>query len=103
MLLSQSLLKREARYLLSVVFLIQTVEMESPSVYCLFIFWLAVSVSASTIPSTNVFLDKFNDSACTWLVIWELGVVIQLPPWVFAAYPSSLFLHFNIDVHGEYI
>ncbi|KAK7020705.1 hypothetical protein VNI00_017647 [Paramarasmius palmivorus] len=32
-----------------------------------------------------------------WLVIWEAGVVLELPPGVFIIYPSSLFLHFNID------
>jgi len=44
---------------------------------------------------------KFNHKARSWLVIWEAGVIIELPPWVLVLYPSSLFLHFNIDVHGE--
>ncbi|KAK7054082.1 hypothetical protein R3P38DRAFT_2499959 [Favolaschia claudopus] len=41
---------------------------------------------------------EFDDDVYTWLVIWEAGVVVQLPPWTLAMYPSSLFFHFNIDV-----
>ncbi|KAJ6494906.1 hypothetical protein C8R47DRAFT_974256, partial [Mycena vitilis] len=41
---------------------------------------------------------KFNHFQRTWLVIWEAGVAIQLPPWVLALYPSALFYHFNIDI-----
>ncbi|KAJ7153714.1 hypothetical protein C8R46DRAFT_1042095 [Mycena filopes] len=37
-------------------------------------------------------------ASATWLVIWEAGVAIQLPPWVLALYPSALFYHFNIDI-----
>jgi len=43
---------------------------------------------------------EFNHTQRSWLVIWEAGVVVELPPWVIAAYPSSLFLHFNIDVNN---
>ncbi|KAJ7939140.1 hypothetical protein B0H13DRAFT_1850877 [Mycena leptocephala] len=43
-------------------------------------------------------LINFNDTVRTWLVIWEAGVAIQMPPWTMAIYPSSLFYHFNIDV-----
>ncbi|KAJ4492441.1 hypothetical protein C8R41DRAFT_919995 [Lentinula lateritia] len=52
----------------------------------------------------------FNHHEKCWLVIWEAGIVVELPPGVFLFYPSSLFLHFNIDVsdlpvfttqHGE--
>jgi hypothetical protein len=43
---------------------------------------------------------KFNHTQRTWLVIWEAGVIVELPPWVLAIYPSSLFYHFNIDVNG---
>ena len=46
---------------------------------------------------------KFNHTQRTWLVIWEAGVVVELPPWVIAIYPSSLFYHFNIDVHGRWL
>lgn len=45
-------------------------------------------------------LDKFNHTVRTWLVIWEAGVIVHLPPWVLFVYPSSLFYHFNIDIHG---
>ncbi|KAF8077782.1 hypothetical protein FPV67DRAFT_1662574 [Lyophyllum atratum] len=40
----------------------------------------------------------FNDKELSWLVIWEAGVVIQLPAGCFLMYPSSLFFHFNIDL-----
>ncbi|KAJ6449727.1 hypothetical protein C8R47DRAFT_939764, partial [Mycena vitilis] len=42
--------------------------------------------------------ERFNHFQRTWLVIWEAGVAIQLPPWVLALYPSALFYHFNIDI-----
>ncbi|KAF8889786.1 hypothetical protein BD779DRAFT_1671567 [Infundibulicybe gibba] len=41
---------------------------------------------------------KFNHSKRTWLVLWEAGIVVQLPPWVVFLYPSSLLTHFNIDI-----
>lgn len=44
---------------------------------------------------------EFNHSKRSWLVLWEAGVVVELPPWVVAIYPSSLFYHFNIDVMGK--
>ncbi|KAJ7359399.1 hypothetical protein DFH08DRAFT_647599, partial [Mycena albidolilacea] len=43
---------------------------------------------------------NFDHSKYTWLVIWEAGVAIELPPWTLAIYPSALFYHFNIDVDG---
>lgn len=43
---------------------------------------------------------KFDSKRKTWLVLWEAGVVLELPPWVFIAYPSSLLYHFNIDIDG---
>ncbi|KAK7047835.1 hypothetical protein VNI00_006163 [Paramarasmius palmivorus] len=39
----------------------------------------------------------FNHKERSWLVIWEAGIVLELPPGVFLLYPSSLFLHFNVD------
>lgn len=44
--------------------------------------------------------SNFDHTRKTWLVLWEAGVVIELPPWTFLAYPSSLLYHFNIDVDG---
>ncbi|KAF8200141.1 hypothetical protein BJ912DRAFT_836551, partial [Pholiota molesta] len=41
---------------------------------------------------------KFNHTKRSWLVLWEAGVAIQLPPWTMVAYPSSLLYHFNIDI-----
>ncbi|KAF7339086.1 hypothetical protein MVEN_01985000 [Mycena venus] len=41
---------------------------------------------------------NFNHSQRTWLVIWEAGFAVQLPPWTLAIYPSALFYHFNVDV-----
>jgi hypothetical protein len=38
-------------------------------------------------------------------VLWEAGVVIELPAGVWLAYPSSLFTHFNVhpgNIEGEY-
>ncbi|KAJ3925918.1 MAG: hypothetical protein NXY57DRAFT_1043707, partial [Lentinula lateritia] len=40
----------------------------------------------------------FNHHEKCWLVIWEAGIAIEIPPGVFVFYPSSLFLHFNIDL-----
>ncbi|KAJ8078124.1 hypothetical protein PM082_000330 [Marasmius tenuissimus] len=40
----------------------------------------------------------FDHRETCWLVIWEAGVAFELPPGVFLIYPSSLFLHFNMDV-----
>ncbi|KAI0076225.1 hypothetical protein K474DRAFT_1708400 [Panus rudis PR-1116 ss-1] len=33
-----------------------------------------------------------------WLVLWEAGIVIEIPVGVFLFYPSALFLHFNVDI-----
>ncbi|KAJ7259112.1 hypothetical protein B0H12DRAFT_1232098 [Mycena haematopus] len=41
----------------------------------------------------------FDHTKYTWLVIWEAGVAVELPPWTILIYPSALFYHFNIDVH----
>lgn len=43
-------------------------------------------------------LGHFNHHEKCWLVIWEAGIAIEIPPGVFVFYPSSLFLHFNIDL-----
>ncbi|KAA1479835.1 hypothetical protein DENSPDRAFT_887108 [Dentipellis sp. KUC8613] len=40
---------------------------------------------------------KFDHRERAWLVLWEAGIIIQIPPGVFVAYPSSLFFHFNFD------
>lgn len=44
---------------------------------------------------------RFNHSRRSWLVLWEAGVVIELPPWTILAYPSALLYHFNIDIDGK--
>ena len=44
------------------------------------------------------FLGEFNSKEKSWLVIWEAGVIIELPPGVFVMYPSALFCHFNVDM-----
>ncbi|KAJ7220740.1 hypothetical protein GGX14DRAFT_431909 [Mycena pura] len=41
---------------------------------------------------------QFDHRRFTWLVIWEAGVAVELPPWVILIYPSALFYHFNLDV-----
>ncbi|KAL0064995.1 hypothetical protein AAF712_007986 [Marasmius tenuissimus] len=40
----------------------------------------------------------FNHREKCWIVIWEAGVALELPMGVFVLYPSSLFLHFNVDL-----
>ncbi|KAJ7168602.1 hypothetical protein C8R46DRAFT_860102, partial [Mycena filopes] len=44
---------------------------------------------------------NFNHTQRTWLVVWEAGVVVELPPWVLAMYPSALLYHFNIDINAD--
>jgi hypothetical protein len=51
--------------------------------------------------SDGGFVVSFNHTMRSWLVIWEAGVVIELPPWVLLLYPSSLLYHFNIDIDGK--
>ncbi|KAL1737812.1 hypothetical protein HDZ31DRAFT_78864, partial [Schizophyllum fasciatum] len=41
---------------------------------------------------------NFNHRERCWLVIWEAGVIIELPPGVMIGFPSSLFYHWNVDV-----
>ncbi|KAF8142931.1 hypothetical protein K438DRAFT_1994399 [Mycena galopus ATCC 62051] len=45
--------------------------------------------------------ENFNHTQRTWLVLWEAFIIVELPPWTMAAYPSALFYHFNIDVQGQ--
>ncbi|KAK1228787.1 hypothetical protein PQX77_008168 [Marasmius sp. AFHP31] len=40
----------------------------------------------------------FNHREKCWIVIWEAGIALELPMGVFVLYPSSLFLHFNVDI-----
>ncbi|KAJ7172104.1 hypothetical protein C8R46DRAFT_1258041, partial [Mycena filopes] len=42
---------------------------------------------------------NFNHKLRTWLVLWEANIALELPPWTLTSYPSSLFYHFNLDVH----
>ncbi|KAG9308130.1 hypothetical protein JVU11DRAFT_12483 [Chiua virens] len=48
----------------------------------------------------KVDLESFNSKERTWLVIWELRVILELPLGVVLLYPSALFYHFNIDITG---
>ncbi|KAJ7763276.1 hypothetical protein B0H14DRAFT_2633772 [Mycena olivaceomarginata] len=41
---------------------------------------------------------QFDHHNYTWLVIWEVGVAVELPPWVILIYPSALFYYFNLDI-----
>ncbi|TFK57991.1 hypothetical protein BDN72DRAFT_907214 [Pluteus cervinus] len=41
---------------------------------------------------------SFDHTTRSWLVIWDAGIIIEAPPWTALVYPSSLFLHFNIDI-----
>ncbi|RPD57505.1 hypothetical protein L227DRAFT_565288 [Lentinus tigrinus ALCF2SS1-6] len=40
----------------------------------------------------------FNHKEKAWLVLWEAGLIIELPPGVLMLYPSSLFIHCNVDM-----
>ncbi|RXW21044.1 hypothetical protein EST38_g4821 [Candolleomyces aberdarensis] len=42
--------------------------------------------------------SSFDHKVRSWFVIWEAGVIIELPPWVAFFYPSSIFIHFNCDM-----
>lgn len=74
-----------------------------PFVVCSPTFFRVVRLSWTTpdLAMLTVHTAKFNHTQRTWLVIWEAGVVIELPPWVLVLYPSSLLFHFNIDIDGE--
>ncbi|THH28035.1 hypothetical protein EUX98_g6147 [Antrodiella citrinella] len=39
-----------------------------------------------------------NNQERIWLVLWEAGIVIQVPIGVLIVYPSALIMHFNIDI-----
>ncbi|TFK72814.1 hypothetical protein BDN72DRAFT_894457 [Pluteus cervinus] len=41
---------------------------------------------------------QFDHKTRSWLVIWDAGIIVEMPPWTAAVYPSSLFLHFNVDL-----
>ncbi|KAI0694477.1 hypothetical protein C8T65DRAFT_698961 [Cerioporus squamosus] len=41
---------------------------------------------------------KFNSKEKAFLVLWEARLIIELPVGVLILYPSSLFIHFNIDL-----
>ncbi|KAH7904056.1 hypothetical protein BJ138DRAFT_1107144 [Hygrophoropsis aurantiaca] len=43
---------------------------------------------------------SFRHEEKAWLVIWEAGLILELPPGVLLFYPSALFYHFNIDIGG---
>ena len=43
----------------------------------------------------------FNYKERAWLVVWELGLIFELPVGVVMLYPSALFFHFNIDISGK--
>lgn len=34
----------------------------------------------------------------SWIVLWELGIILQCPRGAFALYPSALLLHFNVRI-----
>lgn len=54
------------------------------------------------VPLLISFSGHFDHREKCWLVIWEAGIALELPPGVFVFYPSSLFLHFNIDLSRRY-
>ena len=34
-------------------------------------------------------------------MLWEAGLIIEVPPGALIYYPSSLFTHFNVDITGR--
>ena len=45
---------------------------------------------------------KFDHKEKAWLVLWEAKLIIEIPPGALILYPSSLFLHFNVDISGVF-
>lgn len=67
----------------------------------LFVYGVSISLYPCSFSLIRT-IGNFNSSERCWLVIWEAGVVLEMPPGVFLMYPSSLFVHFNIDICGKY-
>ncbi|EJD33776.1 hypothetical protein AURDEDRAFT_131511 [Auricularia subglabra TFB-10046 SS5] len=42
--------------------------------------------------------EWLGEEEWSWLVVWELGIAIQLPRGSFLLYPSALFFHFNVRI-----
>jgi hypothetical protein len=59
--------------------------------------WGKSCLPPRTSPS-QLLLGRINSKQHSWLVIWEAGIVIELPARVFLLYPSALFFHFNVDI-----
>ncbi|KAH7905056.1 hypothetical protein BJ138DRAFT_1118826 [Hygrophoropsis aurantiaca] len=43
--------------------------------------------------------EPFRHKEKGWLVIWEAGLILEVPEGVLLFYPSALFYHFNVDIH----
>jgi hypothetical protein len=43
----------------------------------------------------------FNSKAKCWLVLWELGLVLELPANTVVFFPSALFHHWNVSATGN--
>lgn len=67
----------------------------------LFIYGLTTPLSLLVLCSYTMFPGIFDDDELCWLVIWEAGIIIQLPAGVLFGYPSAIFYHFNINLCGE--
>ncbi|KAK7030588.1 hypothetical protein R3P38DRAFT_2774911 [Favolaschia claudopus] len=50
---------------------------------------------------TRLGVKLFNHKFRTWLVLWEMGLYLELAPGTLTTYPSSIFFHYNIDIHRE--
>ncbi|KAM5530099.1 hypothetical protein V8D89_016240 [Ganoderma adspersum] len=46
---------------------------------------------------------QFNSKEKAWLVLWEAGLILELPVGAFIFYPSALFTHFNVDMMDLHI
>lgn len=45
-------------------------------------------------------LAPSNADEKIWLVLWEAGIIIQIPAGCVVMFPSALFMHFNINMDG---
>ncbi|KAI1787490.1 hypothetical protein LXA43DRAFT_1028896 [Ganoderma leucocontextum] len=41
---------------------------------------------------------RFDSKEKAWLVLWEAGLIIEVPPGALIYYPSALFTHFNVNL-----
>lgn len=61
----------------------------------------------SLVPHASKFIvlmqrsGEFDSKRRAWLVLWELGVIVEMPKGCAIAFPSALILHYNADIITE--